>query len=115
MCIAHMGHLAHTLDDQQIFSMGRVDVALVPVDRIVSQSYEELRHNLNLVKPRLIIPMHFISDYFADDFSREVENLYTVRRHDGNSITVSRATLPEHSEVVILKPLRIFRFGGSEL
>jgi len=115
LCIAHMGHLAHVLDDKQVFRMGRVDVALVPVDRIVSQSYEELRYNLKLLKPRLIIPMHFISGYFADDFAREVENLYKVKYHDGNTITVSHASLPTESEILILKPMRIFRFGGSDL
>lgn len=113
LCIAHMGHLAHVLDDKQAFRLGRVDVALVPVDRIATQSYEELRQNLKLIKPRLIIPMHFISGFFADDFAREVENLYKVKIHDGNTITVSRASLPTETEVLILKPARIFRFGGS--
>ena len=115
LCIAHFGHLAHVLDEKQVFRLGRVDVALVPVDRIATESYEELRHNLGLLKPRLIIPMHFISGYFAEDFAREVENLYKVKYHDGNTITVSHADLPTESEILILKPTRIFRFGGSDL
>src|SRR5262249_5185931 len=32
LCIAHLGHLHHTLTQQQLDEMGRVDVVFVPVD-----------------------------------------------------------------------------------
>src|SRR5215813_8932091 len=32
MCLAHLGHLHHTLNQQQLNEMGRVDVVMVPVD-----------------------------------------------------------------------------------
>src|SRR5581483_1014918 len=32
LCIAHLGHLHHTLTQQQLNEVGRVDVVLVPVD-----------------------------------------------------------------------------------
>jgi hypothetical protein len=32
MCIAHLGHLHHTLTQQQIEEIGRVDIVLAPVD-----------------------------------------------------------------------------------
>jgi L-ascorbate metabolism protein UlaG (beta-lactamase superfamily) len=32
LCIAHLGHLHHTLTQQQLNEIGRVDVVLVPVD-----------------------------------------------------------------------------------
>ena len=32
MCIGHLGHLHHTLTDQQIAQIGQLDVVLVPVD-----------------------------------------------------------------------------------
>jgi len=32
LCIAHLGHLHHTLNQQQLNEIGRVDVVLVPVD-----------------------------------------------------------------------------------
>ena len=32
MCIAHLGHLHHTLNQQQLNEIGRVDVVFVPVD-----------------------------------------------------------------------------------
>ena len=32
LCIAHLGHLHHTLNQQQLNEIGRVDIVLVPVD-----------------------------------------------------------------------------------
>src|SRR5262245_6291380 len=32
MCIGHLGHLHHTLTDQQIAQIGQLDVVMVPVD-----------------------------------------------------------------------------------
>src|SRR5262245_31025372 len=32
MCIAHLGHLHHTLNQQQLNEIGRVDIVLFPVD-----------------------------------------------------------------------------------
>ena len=32
MCIAHLGHLHHTLTQQQLDEIGRVDVVMAPVD-----------------------------------------------------------------------------------
>ena len=32
LCIAHLGHLHHTLTQQQLNEIGRVDIVLVPVD-----------------------------------------------------------------------------------
>ena len=32
MCIAHLGHLHHTLNQQQLNEIGRLDVVFVPVD-----------------------------------------------------------------------------------
>ena len=32
LCVAHLGHLHHTLTQQQLNEIGRVDVVMVPVD-----------------------------------------------------------------------------------
>ena len=32
LCIAHLGHLHHTLTQQQLNEIGRIDVVMVPVD-----------------------------------------------------------------------------------
>ena len=38
LCIAHLGHLHHTLTQQQLNEIGRVDVVLVPVDGCATRS-----------------------------------------------------------------------------
>ena len=40
LCIAHLGHLHHTLTQQQLNEIGRVDVVMVPVDGGVTLDLE---------------------------------------------------------------------------
>ena len=35
LCVAHLGHLHHTLTQQQLNEIGRVDIVLVPVDGVL--------------------------------------------------------------------------------
>ena len=42
MCIGHLGHLHHTLTDQQIAQIGQLDVVMVPVDG--SYTMDTCRH-----------------------------------------------------------------------
>ena len=76
MCIAHLGHLHHTLNQQQLNEIGRVDVVLVPVDGGVTLDLEGMVEVLQALKAPLMIPMHFFSTYslrrFLDRMRREV-------------------------------------------
>ena len=108
MCIAHLGHTAHILDDDLVRRLGTIDIAMAPVDRTVTQSYEETFHNLKLLKPRIVIPMHDIG-WTTQQFVVEAQRYYPIRKDLGDTIQVSRDLLPRETEVWILQPRR----GGS--
>src|SRR5919109_364150 len=60
MCIAH---LRHTLTQQQLDEIGRVDVVLVPVDGSYTLDLEGMMEVLQALKAPLMIPMHYFSTY----------------------------------------------------
>jgi L-ascorbate metabolism protein UlaG (beta-lactamase superfamily) len=63
MCIAHLGHLHHTLTQQQLNDIGRVDVVMAPVDGNLTLDLDGMMEVLAALKAQIIIPMHFFNQY----------------------------------------------------
>ena len=108
MCIAHLGHLHHTLNQQQLNEIGRVDVVLFPVDGGVTLDHEGMVEVLQALKAPLVIPMHFFSTYSLRGFlDRMREKSFEVEFHDGGSTVVTKTTLPAKPTVRVM-PGRMF-------
>jgi L-ascorbate metabolism protein UlaG (beta-lactamase superfamily) len=102
LCIAHLGHLHHTLTQQQLDDMGRIDVVMAPVDGSYTLDTDGMIEVLNSLKAPLIIPMHFFSTYGLDRFLQQLGSKYPVDYNETPSLVVSRATLPPTPKVVVL-------------
>lgn len=103
LCIAHLGHLRHTLNQQQLDEIGRVDVVLVPVDGSFTLDVEGMMEVLRALKAPLLIPMHYFSLYTVQRFvDRAREQSWEVEWASEPSIVVSRATLPSTPKIVVL-------------
>lgn len=102
VCIAHLGHLHHTLTVQQLGQIGQMDVLLVPVDGGYTLDLDGMLEVLKALKARLMIPMHMFSSYGLDRFLRRVRQDFEVVEHPVPTITISRATLPEKPQVLVL-------------
>ena len=70
MCIAHLGHLHHTLNQQQLDEIGRVDVVFVPVDGNMTLDLEGMIEVLQALKAPLMIPMHYLQHLHAPPLPR---------------------------------------------
>mgnify|MGYP001338524285 FL=1 len=108
ICVGHMGHLRHILDTKAFAKIGRIDVLLVPIDRRVTQSIEELIHNIKGIRPRMIVPMHFNAMFTAEEFLAQISGIFPVKRTTKSSIILSRATLPRKTEVLLMSPKSSF-------
>jgi len=58
LCVAHLGHLHHELTEEHLKQIGRVDVALAPVDGSMTLTQDGMINVLKSLQPQLIIPMH---------------------------------------------------------
>ena len=72
LCIAHLGHLHHTLTQQQLNEIGRVDVVMAPVDGNYTLDLDGMVEVLQSLKAPLIIPMHYFSTYTLERFLARV-------------------------------------------
>jgi L-ascorbate metabolism protein UlaG (beta-lactamase superfamily) len=102
LCIAHLGHLHHTLTQQQLDELGRIDVVFVPVDGSYTLDIEGMIDVLQSLKASLIIPMHFFSSYTLDRFVARVRAQYPVEFNETPALVLSKATLPTAQKVLVL-------------
>jgi L-ascorbate metabolism protein UlaG (beta-lactamase superfamily) len=103
LCIAHLGHLHHTLNQQQLDEMGRIDVVLVPVDGSFTLDIEGMMEVLRALKAPLMIPMHYFSLYTLQRFiDRTRGQSWEVEWASEPSITLSRASLPATPKILVL-------------
>ncbi len=108
LCIAHLGHLHHTLTQQQLDEIGRIDVVMVPVDGGVTLDLEGMAEVLAALKAPLMIPMHYFSTYSLRRFLDVLgEKSYEVEMSETPTVVVSKATLPAKPKVLVL-PGRAF-------
>jgi L-ascorbate metabolism protein UlaG (beta-lactamase superfamily) len=102
MCIAHLGHLHHTLTQQQLNEMGRVDIVLVPVDGSMTLDLEGMFEVLTALKAPLMIPMHVFSAYTLNRFLARAKEQWEVEVNETPSILLSKTTLPAAPKVLVL-------------
>jgi len=102
LCIAHLGHLHHTLTQRQLDDMGHVDVVLMPVDGAFTLDLEGMVEVLESIKAPLMIPMHYFSRSTLDRFLARVRDKYPVEFHDTPSVVLSRDTLPASPKFLVL-------------
>jgi len=108
LCIAHLGHLHHTLTQQQLNEIGRIDVVMVPVDGGVTLDLDGMAEVLAALKAPLMIPMHYFSTYSLRRFLDVLgEKSYEVEISETPSVVVSKATLPAKPKLLVL-PGRAF-------
>jgi L-ascorbate metabolism protein UlaG (beta-lactamase superfamily) len=102
LCIAHLGHLHHTLTQKQLDEMGRIDVLLVPVDGAFTMDMEGMVEVVRAIKAPLMVPMHFFSTFTLHEFLERVSQKYEIEYAEVPSVVVSKETLPTRPKFLVL-------------
>jgi L-ascorbate metabolism protein UlaG (beta-lactamase superfamily) len=102
LCIAHLGHLHHTLTQQQLNEIGRIDAVMVPVDGSFTLDIDGMVEVLTSLKAPLIIPMHYFSAFTLNRFLDRMREKFDIDINETPSIVVSKTNLPAKPKVVVL-------------
>ncbi len=102
LCIAHLGHLHHTLTQQQLNEIGKVDVVMAPVDGSYTLDLDGMMEVLTALKAQIIIPMHFFSQYTLARFLDRARQQWPVEQAEIPFVLLSKTTLPESPKVLVL-------------
>lgn len=102
LCVAHLGHLHHTLGPEHLKKLGRIDVLLVPVDGGYTLDTDGMIEVLRSINAPLMLPMHYFNRSTLERFLARAREHFSVEFSEKASIAVSRATLPKVAKVVVL-------------
>ncbi len=102
LCVAHLGHLHHTLNAQQLNEIGKIDVVMFPVDGSYTLDLDGMIEVLQSLKAPLMIPMHYFSAFTLDRFLQKVKDTFDVKTNETPSVVISKSSLPAKPQVLVL-------------
>jgi L-ascorbate metabolism protein UlaG (beta-lactamase superfamily) len=102
LCVAHLSHLHHLLTEQDVATLGHVDVVMAAVDGIYTMSQPDMVKVLEELQPRVVLPMHYFSREVLEQFLALEKDRYAVREFSPPTVVVSHATLPARPEIWVL-------------
>ena len=102
LCIAHLGHLHHTLTPAHIDALGRIDVVMVPVDGSFTLNTDGMAEIMKQIDAQVAIPMHIFGEGTLQRFLDKMAKFYDVQRHPSPSILMSRELMPKGRTMYVL-------------
>jgi L-ascorbate metabolism protein UlaG (beta-lactamase superfamily) len=101
LCIGHLGHLHHKLDDSHFAAIGRLDIVMVPIDGTYTMSLDGISDITRRLRASVVLPMHrFMTP--LDEFMRRIGQQFEIDRRSERTLTISRESLPATPTVIIL-------------
>jgi L-ascorbate metabolism protein UlaG (beta-lactamase superfamily) len=102
LCIGHLGHLHHKLDDSHFAAIGRLDIVMVPIDGTYTMSLDGISEITRRLRASVVLPMHrFMTP--LDEFMRRIGQQFATEMRAERTLTISRDTLPGTPTVIILR------------
>lgn len=106
--LCHLGDMGHQLSAAQVEELGALDVLLLPVGGVSTLDAAQAAEVVNLLEPKIVIPMHYRSPGLAEELG-EVE---TFLRHMGVGqvetlprLSITRSLLSQEApRVLVLEP-----------
>jgi L-ascorbate metabolism protein UlaG (beta-lactamase superfamily) len=101
LCIGHLGHLHHKLDESHFAQIGRLDILMVPIDGSYTMSLDGVSEITKRLRSSIVLPMHrFMTP--LEDFMRRIGQQFAIDQRGDRSLKVSLDTLPSAPTVIIL-------------
>lgn len=101
LCIGHLGHLHHKLDESHFAQIGRLDIVMVPIDGSYTMSLDGVSDITRRLRASVVLPMHrFMTP--LDDFMRKIGQQFAIDVRSERTLNISLAKLPKAPTVIIL-------------
>ena len=101
LCIGHLGHLHHKLDESHFAAIGRLDIVMVPIDGTYTMSLDGISDITRRLRASVVLPMHRFATPL-DDFMRRIGRQFEIDMRSERTLRISRDSLPRAPTVIIL-------------
>jgi L-ascorbate metabolism protein UlaG (beta-lactamase superfamily) len=105
MKICHLGDLGHLLTDEQIKQIGEVDILLIPVGGTYTIDSLEAAKLVDLMNPRLVVPMHYktpVMNFPIDGAEKFLARVDHVHSPGSQELELDSASFHPPAKVVVL-------------
>jgi len=102
LCIGHLGHLHHKLDDSHFAAIGRLDIVMVPIDGTYTMSLDGISEITRRLRASIVLPMHRFATPL-DEFMQRIGRQFEIDQRSERSFSISRDALPSTPTVIILR------------
>jgi L-ascorbate metabolism protein UlaG (beta-lactamase superfamily) len=102
LCIGHLGHLHHKLDETHFAAIGRLDIVMVPIDGTYTMSLDGVSDITKRLRSSVVLPMHRFATPL-DEFMRLIGQQFEIDQRTERTLRISRETLPPTPTVIILE------------
>lgn len=105
LCIAHLGHLHHVLEDLHLGEIGLIDILMVPIDGSYTIGQELMKQVIDQIGPAVVIPMHYFGPASLNRFLDLMSSDYEIVEAGSQTVYYDRLSLPLR-RVEVLQPVR---------
>jgi L-ascorbate metabolism protein UlaG (beta-lactamase superfamily) len=105
--LCHLGDLGHVPDETQLKSIGEVDILFIPVGEVFTFEVEEALKTVNLLKPAIVIPMHYKTKKLTIGLETEKKFLKLAgsgRRLGGSELNIVPETINLNRGILVMEP-----------
>lgn len=106
LTVCHLGDLGQVPTQSQVEDLSDIDILLVPVGSHTTINVAEASEVISLLEPRVVIPMHYRTEAMGKSPLDSVERFLKVMGVKGTpqeSLKVTKSTLPDDTQVVLLE------------
>jgi len=107
LAVCHLGDLGHVPSETELAALKPVDVLLIPVGGTFTIDAPEADRVIELLQPKLAVPMHFKTpcvDFPIAAVEPFLEGKENVVRLERSYIELPPAELPDSTQILVLKP-----------
>jgi L-ascorbate metabolism protein UlaG (beta-lactamase superfamily) len=101
LCIGHLGHLHHKLDESHFSAIGRLDIVMVPIDGSYTMSLDGVSEITKRLRASIVLPMHRFMTPLSD-FMTRIGQQFEIDQRTERTLKISLGTLPKAPTVIIL-------------
>lgn len=101
LCIGHLGHLHHPLEESHFAAIGRLDIVMAPIDGTYTMSLDGISSIVRRLRSSIVLPMHRFSTPLSDLLPR-LRGQFAIEQLSEPSFRISVGTLPRTPTVIVL-------------
>lgn len=109
--ILHLGDLGHTLSQETLEKILDIDILLIPVGGKYTINASDAAKVISTIEPGIVVPMHYQGEE-SNELSKDLDKLEKFLDEMGGNgdirkvdkLKVSKSSIPEETEVVVVEP-----------